>query len=491
MPTSDDHQSAPGRPIPAGSGRGGRGLRLQGRLLRGQEPVGARLARERGFLRSFRDGQVPRWITALAALFIFGLIPAVQAVDIERWETAQGMRVLYAPAPTLPMLDIRLTFDAGAARDGDRQGLARLTSSALAHGTADMNADAVAERFESVGAQFSTSSARDMGIVSLRTLTEPDWMAEAISALTAILAAPAFPEDDLARERRQMLQALQRERQEPGSVASRRFYQLMYAGHPYGNAPSGSEDTVPTLTRDEVQAFFRTYYTAGNAVLALTGAISREEAEALAERIGKALPEGGRAPALPPVPALEGPVTERVAFPSEQAHIFIGAPALRRDDADYYPLTVGNHVLGGGSFTSRLFREVRNERGLAYSVYSSVQPMAVEGPFLIGMQTGVDQVDEALAVLRGEVERLHRDGVDPEEIAASQANITGGFPLRLASNSDIVQNLGMMGFYDLPLDYLAGHNDRISAVTVEQVNQVVQRRIDPEALVTVVVGGRE
>jgi zinc protease len=136
---------------------------------------------------------VPRWIAALAALFIFGLIPAAQAVDIERWETAQGMRVLYAPAPTLPMLDIRLTFDAGAARDGDRQGLARLTSSALAHGTADMNADAVAERFESVGAQFSTSSARDMGIVSLRTLTEPDWMAEAITVLTAILAAPGLP----------------------------------------------------------------------------------------------------------------------------------------------------------------------------------------------------------------------------------------------------------------------------------------------------------
>jgi zinc protease len=439
----------------------------------------------------FEGSSMRVWFMLLLVIAAAGIAPATQAVDIESWETEQGMRVLFAPAPTLPMLDVRLTFDAGAARDGDRNGLARLTSNALAHGTADMDADAVAERFEAVGAQFNTTSARDMGIVTLRSLTEPDWLAEAVDVLTAILANPAFPEDDLARERRQMLQALQRERQEPGSVASRRFYQLMYGEHPYGNAPSGSEDTIPTLTRAEVESFFRQYYTAGNAVLSMTGAISRTEAEVLAERIARALPEGGRAPALPSVPKLEGPITERIAFPSEQAHIFMGAPALRRDDADYYALTVGNHALGGGGFTSRLFREVRTARGLAYSVYSAVQPMAAEGPFLVGMQTGTDQTEEALQVLREELERLHREGVESDELEASRANITGGFPLRLASNSDIVQNLGMMGFYDLPLDFLAAHNDRIGAVTGEEVHEVIQRRIDPEALVTVVVGGEE
>jgi len=431
------------------------------------------------------------WAATLGLLAAIMFAPPAQAVDIERWETDAGMRVLYAPALTLPMVDIRLTFDAGAARDGERSGLARLTSEGLSLGTEAMDADMLAERFESVGAQFSTSSARDMGIVSLRTLTEPDWMAEAIDVLTELLAAPAFPEDGLAREQRRMLQALQRERQEPGSVATRRLYQLMYGDHPYANAPSGHEDSIPTLTRDEVQAFFREFYTAGNVVLALTGAISREEAEALAERVAAALPEGGRAPALPPVPPLAGPVTERIAFPSEQAHIYIGAPALRRDDPDFYPLTVGNHALGGGGFTSRLFREVRTERGLAYSVFSSVQPMAVEGPFLIGMQTGTDQIEEALQVLREELERLHREGVDVGEMEASQANITGGFPLRLASNRDIVQNLGMMGFYDLPLDYLSAHNERIESVTAEEVNAAIQRRIDPGAMVTVVVGGTE
>jgi zinc protease len=431
------------------------------------------------------------WTVTLGLLAAIVFTPSVQAVEIERWETESGMRVLYAPAPTLPMVDIRLTFDAGAARDGDRSGLSRLTSEGLTLGTEAMNADALAERMESVGAQFSTSSARDMGIVSLRTLTEPDWMAEAIDVFTELLAAPAFPDEGLARQRRQMLLALQRERQEPGSVATRRLYQLMYGDHPYANAPSGREDSIPALTREDVLSFYREFYTAGNAVLALTGAISRAEAESLAERLEAALPVGGRAPALPPVPPLAGPVTERIAFPSEQAHIYMGVPVLRRDDPDYYPLTVGNHALGGGGFISRLFREVRTQRGLAYSVFSSVQPMAVEGPFLIGMQTGHEQVEEALQVLREELERLQRDGVAADEMEASRANITGGFPLRLASNQDIVQNLGMMGFYDLPLDYLSAHNERIDAVTLEAVHAVIQRRIDPEAMVTVVVGGTE
>ncbi len=428
----------------------------------------------------------------LAGLFlavVLSMPGPAGAVDIEQWETPEGLRVLFAPATGLPMLDVRLTFDAGAARDGSRLGLARLTNESLSHGTDQMNADRLAERFESVGAQFSTSAARDMGIVSLRTLTEPDWLAESVATFTELLVAPAFPERDLERTRRQLLQALQRERQEPGSVASRRFYQLMYRDHPYANPTLGHEETIPTLTRQEVMDFYARYYAAGNAVLAMTGAISREEAEVLAKQIAEALPKGERAPELPPVPALEGPITERIAFPSEQAHIFMGAPALRRGDPDYYPLTVANHALGSGGFTSRLFGEVRTRRGLAYSVYSSVRPMAAEGPFLIGMQTGTDQVPEALEVLGDELARWHRDGVTDEELEASQANITGGFPVRLASNRDIVENLGMMGFYDLPLDYLDLHNDRIEAVSVESALEALQRRVRPEVMVTVVVGG--
>lgn len=437
-----------------------------------------------------RSARSWRWSLVLLGLCAgFGWSPVSLALEIERWETTEGLRVLYAPAPALPMLDIRLTLDAGSARDGEQHGLASLVSALLRDGTAAWDTDHLAERFESVGAEFSTSAARDMGIVSLRTLTEADWQATAIDTLVQVLAAPAFREADLERRVRQMLQALQRERQEPGTLASRQFYALLYAGHPYANPPSGREETLADLHTTAVTAFYRQYYVAANATLALTGAISRADAHALAQRIAQALPQGERAPALPPVVPPAEPIVARVAFPSEQAHLLMGVAVLRRGDPDHYALSVANHVLGGGGFTSRLFDTVRNQRGLAYSVFSSLQPMAAEGPFLINLQTGADQVEAARAVVEEEWRRWHQEPIAETELAATVANLVGGFPLRLASNRDIVANLGMMGFYDLPTEYLREHNDQIRAVTSAQAHAAVQRRLPPAALVTVIVGG--
>ncbi len=430
---------------------------------------------------------------ALALLVLLGLLglsasPA-RAADFETWTTANGMRVLFAPAPALPMLDIQLIFDAGSARDGGHGGLARMTNLALASGTTELDADSVAERFESVGAQFSTNSARDMAIVRLRTLTQPDWMETAVETFVSLLAAPAFPEDDLARTRRQTLQALQRERQEPGAVASKTFYRLAYGDHPYASHPLGTEQSVPALDGPLVRDFFQNHYTAQNAVLALTGDLSMDAARSLSRRIGSALPQGQR-PAVLPAPELPSePILEHIPFPSEQAHIFMGRPLLRMGDPDRFPLSVANHVFGGGGFTSRLFQDVRTDRGLAYSVSSHVQPMAAEGPFLITMQTGVHQAVEALTVLRDALAAFSNEGVTEEELAASKDNIIGRFPLGLASNSDIAATLGMIGFYDLAPDYLTTYTDHVAQVTREVAGDSLARRMKADRMVTVVVGG--
>ncbi|WP_018936015.1 pitrilysin family protein [Thioalkalivibrio sp. ALJ24] len=429
-----------------------------------------------------------RWTGVLLAVLFAA--PAA-AMEIERWETDEGLQVLFVEAPDLPMVDLRLTFDAGAARDEELPGLARMTSRGLRHGTAGMDADELAERFESVGARFSTRSQRDMAVVTLRSLTEEDWLDTAMETLTAVLAEPAFPEGDFERARRQALQGLQRERQEPGSMASRRFHELAYAGHPYASWPSGTRDSLEAMTRDDAQAFFERYYTTGNAVLAMTGGIDREQAEGLAARVSQALRPGEAAPALPPVPRLEEPVTEHVPFPSEQAHIRIGAPALQRGDDAYYPLTLGNHVLGGGGFTSRLFRELRSERGLAYSVRSAFQPRAAEGPFSVSMQTGTEQTAEAVEALHVQIGRWHAEGVQGAELEASRANVINGFPLRLESSAGIVSHLALIGFYDLDPDYLSAYPARMDAVTLEDVQHAVRERVDPQALVTVIVGGEE
>ncbi|WP_084184746.1 M16 family metallopeptidase [Desulfonatronum thiodismutans] len=430
---------------------------------------------------------------AFALLLLLGLFcgptTSARAADFETWTTSNGLRVLFAPTPALPMLDIRLVFDAGSARDDQHGGLARMTNLALAFGTSELDADTVAERFESVGAQFSTSAARDMAIVRLRTLTEPDWMEAAVAAFVSLLANPAFPEDDLARARRQTLQALQRERQEPGAMASRKFYRMAYGDHPYAAHPVGTEQSVPTLKGPLVRDFFQRHYTAQNAVLALTGDLSMNAAQALSQRIGEALPQGERPAALPSPEMPSKPILEHIPFPSEQAHIFMGTPLLRLDDPDRFSLSVANHVFGGGGFTSRLFQDVRTERGLAYSVSSHIQPMAAEGPFLITMQTGVHQAANALNVLRDALAAFINDGVTEEELAASKDNIIGRFPLGLASNSDIAATLGMIGFYNLAPDYLTTYTDHVARVTREDAGDALARRLAMDRVVTVVVGG--
>jgi zinc protease len=426
-------------------------------------------------------------IGALLGMLLIAPVHAGPA--IEYWETDNGLKVYFMEAPDLPMLDLRVVFRAGSARDGDTPGLARLTNGLLNTGAGDWDADAIAERFESVGAQYGADALRDMAYLSLRSLTEADWLEAALETFTAVLGEPRFPERDLERARRQTLVALESQAQNPGSVAQRTFFEAVYGDHPYAMAPLGTEESVRAITREQVEAFFRAFYVARNGVLVLVGGVDRAEAEAIAERVAAALPEGGPAPELPPVEPLEEARTIRVAFPSEQAHVFIGQPGMRRADPDYFPLYVGNHMLGGSGFTSQLFEEVRSRRGLAYSVYSYFTPMEADGPFLMGVQTQVSQAEEAIEVMRDTLARFREQGPDGAQLRASRRNITGGFPLRTASNSAMVGNLAMMGFYDLPLDYLERYSERVEAVDESAIREAFQRRLDPERMITVIVGG--
>lgn len=415
--------------------------------------------------------------------------PAWANPDIEHWQTDKGLKVYFMEAPALPMVDLRVVFRAGSSRDGDAPGIAGLTNGLLNAGAGDWNADTIAERFESVGAQYGATALRDMAYVTLRSVTEPDWLETAMETFVTVLGEPVFPERDLERARRQALVALESEAQNPGAVAQRVFFEALFGDHPYASPPLGTEESVRAITREQVEAFYREYYVARNGVLVLVGGVDRAAAEAIAERVSAALPEGRPAPALPNVESLVEARTVQVPFPSEQAHVFIGQPGMRRGDPDYFPLYVGNHMLGGSGFTSRLFEEVRGRRGLAYSVYSYFMPMEMDGPFMMGVQTRVDQAEEAIGVIRDVLVRFREEGPDSRALGASKRNITGGFPLRIASNSNMVDNLAMMGFYDLPLDYLERFSERVEAVDEAAIREAFQRRLDPERMVTVIVGG--
>ncbi len=421
-------------------------------------------------------------ILALVAL------PAWAAPQIQTWKTGNGAKVLFVPAPELPMLDAQVVFDAGSARDGDTPGLASLTNALLNQGAGPWSADEVAERLEGVGAQLGTSSLRDMAWVSLRTLTREPAMEVALDTFAAVVARPAFRDEDIERLRRSTLVALSRDEQEPGSVGKKALYRQIYGTHPYAGDPLGTEDSVGALTGADIRGYHQRYYVAANAVVALVGDLSRDQAERVAERLVAGLPTGEAAVPVPPVPQLAQGVTERRDFPSTQTHIYIGQPGMRRLDPDYFPLYVGNHILGGSGMVSLLTEEVREKRGLSYSVYSYFLPMSDLGPFMMGLQTKNSQAAEAQAVLLQTLARFTEQGPTAAELKAAKQNITGGFPLRIASNGKIVQYLASIGFYGLPLDYLDRFNERVEAVTAEQIREAFQRRVHPAQFAVVIVG---
>lgn len=429
-------------------------------------------------------------LLALALILCGAPIQSAFAMPpIQHWETKNGARVYYVPAPELPMVDLRVVFNAGSARDGGQPGLAALTSGLLDQGAGGANADRIAEKFDSVGASVSTGSKRDMAWVDVRTLTNPPLFETAMTTLTDVLTKPDFNRDDLERERQRMLVALQFKKQKPGSVADEAFYKAVYPDHPYGTPPDGTKESVTAISRDDIKAFYKQYFVAKNAVVGIVGAVDRAEAEKLVERLTSKLPAGEAAKPLPPVPALKKPAEIVMPFPSSQVHVVMGQPGMSRTDPDYFALYVGNYILGGGGLVSLLSNEIREERGLSYSVYSYFLPMAQKGPFELGFQTKAVQADEAVSVSRATLERFLEEGPTREELIAAKKHITGGYPLRIDSNSKILEYLGVIGFYKLPLDYLERFNARIEAVTREQVRDAFQRHINADRFVTVRVGG--
>lgn len=433
-----------------------------------------------------------RLFSIACALFGLAIVSAAEAgPKIETWETTKGARVLFVAAPDLPILDVRLVFDAGSARDGKRFGLASLTANMLTQGMGEWDADTVAERIESVGAEFSASAARDMATLSLRTLTAGSALDKALETVAKSLSEPRFGQADFERVRENRLVALRQDEQDPGTVGSKAIYRKVFGDHPYASDPAGTLETISAIQRKDLVEFHRRYYVAGNAVVAMVGALSRGQAQDLAERLTAGLDTGEPLPELPPVPELSDPILERLSFPSTQTHVFGGQPGMRRLDPDYFPLYVGNHILGGSGLVSLLMDEVREKRGLSYSVYSYFLPMSERGPFLLGLQTKNDQAAAAREVLMDTVRRFREQGPTEDELAAAVKHITGGFPLRIASNRKVVGYLAVIGFYGLPLDYLDRFSERVSEIRAEQIRDAFNRRVYPDRFATVIVGPRE
>ncbi|AMO74018.1 M16 family metallopeptidase [Pseudomonas citronellolis] len=416
-----------------------------------------------------------------------GKKPGHRQLDIQRWTTAEGARVLFVEAHELPMFDLRLTFASGSSQDGDAPGLAMLTNAMLNEGVPGKDTSAIAAGFEDLGADFMNGSYRDMAVAGLRSLSEKDKREAAVALFDQVVGQPTFPEEALARIKNQVLAGFEYQKQNPGKLAGLELFKRLYGDHPYAHSSDGNEQSVPKIGVAQLRAFHQKGYAAGNTVIALVGDLSRAEAEAIAAKVSAALPKG---PALPPVaqPAVPKPGPSHIEFPSKQTHLLLAQLGITRNDPDYPALYLGNQILGGGGFGTRLMDQVREKRGLTYGVSSGFTGMQARGPFTIGLQTRAELSEGTLKLVQDIVRDYVKNGPTQKELDDAKRELAGSFPLSTASNADIVGQLGAIGFYGLPSDYLETFLAQVQALDVDKVKAAMQRHIDPDAFVIVTAG---
>jgi zinc protease len=431
-----------------------------------------------------------RAIRILPALLLLAAAQTAGAgVRIEHWTTQSGARAYFVETHALPIVDVSVEFTAGSAYDpSERAGLGQLTLSLLKGGSARFSEADVDRRLADAGAQLRDNFDLDRAGFALRTLSSDIERAAAADTLADILQAPRFANDVFEREKARAIANAAEAETQPDKIAEKRLYALMYPGHPYGWTATPA--SLGAITREDVERHYHARYVAAGAAVTIVGDLSVDAAKALAEQLTSRLARGAETVLPPPGPTGPREVV-RVAHPSAQSHVLLGEAVMSRDDPDYFPLLVGNYILGGGGFASRLMTEVRSKHGLAYSVYSYFYPFARRGPFEVGLQTRRDQANEALKRVQGVIAEFVARGPTGAELKAAKQSLVGGFPLRIDTNRKLLEQLAVIAFYRLPLDWLDIYPKRVEAVTLEQIRDAFARRVPPEKLATVIVGAAD
>jgi zinc protease len=431
---------------------------------------------------------IARILGVVTATFL--LLPGVaRAIDIQEVTSPGGVEAWLVEDSSIPFVAIEIWFNGGASLDAPgKRGAVYLMTGLLEEGAEDMDARAYAEAVEGLAASFEFDVFRDALTVSARMLSEN--RDEAADLLRAALVAPRFDEDAVERVRGQVLSILEGDARDPDEIASRTFNAMAWGDHPYGSALEGTRESVSALTRDDLVEAHGAVLAKDRVVVGAAGDITAEELGALVDTILGDLPETG-AP-MPEIADYQLPSgTTVVDFPSPQSVAVFGHQGIARDDPDFFPAFVLNQVLGGGGFQTRLMREVRVERGLTYGIYSflglSEYGQAIGGRF----SSSNDLVAEAIDVIHDQWSDLAQNGITAEELEAAQRFLTGAYPLRFDGNGRIAGILAGMQADGMPVDYIATRNDRVNAVTVEDVQRVAARLLTPENLFFVVVGRPE
>jgi zinc protease len=427
----------------------------------------------------------------LAAVAALALAPLRAAAEVEIREVVSpgGITAWLVEEPALPFVAIELRFEGGASLDlPGKRGATHLMTALLEEGAGDRDAVAFQEAVESEALRLDFDSSADTVSVSAQMLTENRDASAAL--LRDALVAPHFGEADLDRVREQVLAVIESQRTDPQDVAGQTLAALAYPEHPYGTAIEGTRETVSSLTRDDLIEAHGNALTRDRVTVGVTGDITPEELGPLLDGILGGLPESGGPEVGPAEYGLEGGVTV-VEFPSPQALVLFSQQGIARDDEDFFAAFVLNHVLGGAGFESRLMQELREERGLTYGIGTFLVPRDHAAQYMGQFSSSNETAADAVALVRAEWARMRDEGLTAEELDAAKTYLTGAYPLRFDGNAAIAGILVGMQMEDLPIDYVETRNDRITALTLEEVNRVAGELLDPDGLHFVAVGQPE
>jgi len=424
-------------------------------------------------------------LAALLTLLAAG--PAAAAPLAHREVLPNGIVLLVAERPAVPIVAVRVLVRAGAVFDPpDRPGLAHLTGALVTRGTAKRTGPELDTAIEFVGGALEADAGRDSLTVSLRVLRKD--LALGLDLLSEVVRTPAFPQDELTRKVAEIQAAIKRSDEDPGTIAARELARLVFPGHPYGVPVEGTRESVGRLTRDDVVRFHAERVRPDATIIAVVGAVTLDEArrEILA-RFGSWARPASPPARVPDATAGPQPREETVARDLTQSTIALGRQAIRQTNPDYFSLTVASYVLGGGS-ASRLYARVREEGGLAYSVYSYLSPSRYGSAFIVNAQTRTAEVARVKTLLREELARMIREPVSDAELGLAKSYLIGSFPLRLDTSGKVADFISVVEEQGLGLDYPDRYKERVGKVTAADVQRVATKYFDPDTFNRVVVG---
>jgi zinc protease len=432
-------------------------------------------------------------IRALALLLVAALAvsvapaPVAAAPIAHREVLPNGIVLLVAERPGVPIVAVRVSMRAGAAFEpADRTGLANLTGALLTRGTAKRTGPQIDEAIEFVGGSLEAGAGRDSLTASLSVLKKD--LTLGMDLLSEVVLAPAFPQEELKRKVAQIQAAIKRSEEDPNTVAGRALARLVYPNHPYGTPVEGTVASVGTLTRDDVVNFYRGHARPDSTVIAVVGDITVDEARReMVKRFGGWARPSAPVPSVPSASAGGAPKTETITKELTQATLMLGRQAIRQVDPDYFPLIVASYVLGGGS-ASRLYGRVRDEGGLAYSVYSYVAPARYGASFTVASQTRTAEVAKVGEILKEELARMTREPVKDDELKLAKDYLIGSFPLRLDTSAKVADFIVAIEEQGLGLDYADRYKASVAKVTAADVQRVAGKFFRPDSFNRVVVG---